>query len=173
MNNSEFGTRNADFGMEDPLLRIPHSAFRISIIIVNWNGAQHLPVCLNALRAQTVSNFEVIVADNASHDESLQLLARDYAEVKVVALPENRGFTGGNNTGIRAARGEFVILLNNDTEVDPHWLEEISGIRFTPPEISIVSTGFRAIAGCGKSIEGSTTARSMSLAPAADRRRIA
>ena len=101
----------------------------ISIIIVNWNGAQHLPVCLNALRAQTHRDFEVIVADNASHDESLALLACAYPEVKVIALAGNRGFTGGNNAGMRAARGEFVVLLNNDTEVDPHWLEEISAIE--------------------------------------------
>jgi GT2 family glycosyltransferase len=112
----------------------------ISIVIVNWNGAAHLAVCLDALRAQTYRHFEVIVADNASHDESLDLLARDYPEVKVVALPENRGFTGGNNAGIRAARGEFIILLNNDTEVDPHWLEEIIATFERHPEAGLVAS---------------------------------
>jgi GT2 family glycosyltransferase len=112
----------------------------ISIIIVNWNGARHLPACLNALRAQADRDFEVIVADNASRDESRQLLARDYAEVKVVALPENRGFTGGNNAGIRAAHGEFIILLNNDTEVDPHWLEEIRATFERHPEAGLVAS---------------------------------
>ncbi len=112
----------------------------ISIVIINWNGAQHLPVCLNALRAQTYRNFEVIVADNASHDESLALLARDYPEVKVVALPENRGFTGGNNAGIRAARGEFIILLNNDTEVEECWLEEVSAAFGRHPEAGLVAS---------------------------------
>ncbi len=112
----------------------------ISVVIVNWNGAPHLPVCLNALRAQTYRDFEVIVADNASRDESLPLLARDYPEVKVVALPENRGFTGGNNAGIRAARGGFIVLLNNDTEVDPHWLEEISATFERHPEAGIVAS---------------------------------
>jgi GT2 family glycosyltransferase len=111
-----------------------------SIIIVNWNGASHLPVCLNALRAQTASDFEVIVADNASQDESLDLLARVYPEVKVVALPENRGFTGGNNAGIRAAQGEFIVLLNNDTEVDPHWLEEILATFERHPEAGLVAS---------------------------------
>ena len=111
-----------------------------SIIVINWNGVQHLPVCLNALRKQTVSNFEVIVADNASHDDSLQLLARDYPEVKVVALPENRGFTGGNNAGIRAARGEIIILLNNDTEVDAHWLEEILAAFERHPEAGLIAS---------------------------------
>ena len=111
-----------------------------SVIIVNWNGAQHLPVCLNALRAQTVGNFEVIVADNASHDESLSLLARDYPEVKVVALSKNLGFTGGNNAGIRAARGEFIVLLNNDTEADPRWLEEILAAFERHPEAGLIAS---------------------------------
>jgi GT2 family glycosyltransferase len=112
----------------------------ISIIIVNWNGAQHLPVCLNALRAQTYRHFEIIIADNASHDESLALLARDYPEVKVVALSKNLGFTGGNNAGICAAQGEFIVLLNNDTEADPHWLEEISAAFERHPEAGMVAS---------------------------------
>ena len=70
----------------------------------------------------------------------LQLLARDYPEVKVVALPENRGFTGGNNAGIRAAHGEFIILLNNDTEVDAHWLEEILAAFERHPEAGLVAS---------------------------------
>lgn len=132
--------RNPELETGGSALRLPPSAFRLSIVIVNWNGAPHLPVCLNALRAQTYRNFEVIVADNASHDDSRQLLARDYPEVKVVALPENRGFTGGNNAGIRAAQGEFILLLNNDTEVDPHWLEEIIAAFERHPEAGLVAS---------------------------------
>jgi GT2 family glycosyltransferase len=71
------------------------------------------------------------------------LLARDYPEVKVVALPENRGFTGGNNAGIRATRGEFIILLNNDTEVDPHWLEEILAAFERYPTAGLVASKMR------------------------------
>jgi GT2 family glycosyltransferase len=111
-----------------------------SIIVINWNGAQHLPVCLNALRAQTLRDFEIIVADNASRDDSLQLLARDYPEVNVVALSKNLGFTGGNNAGIRVARGEFIVLLNNDTEVDAHWLEEILAAFERHPEAGLVAS---------------------------------
>jgi GT2 family glycosyltransferase len=120
----------------------PTSSFQplISIIIVNWNGAAHLPVCLDALRAQTYRAFEVIVADNASQDESLALLARDYPEVKVVALSKNLGFTGGNNAGIRAAHGQIIVLLNNDTEVDPHWLEEIAAAFERHPEAGLVAS---------------------------------
>jgi len=111
-----------------------------SVIVINWNGAPHLPVCLNALREQTYRHVEVIVADNASHDESLALLARDYPEVKVVALSKNLGFTGGNNAGIRAAHGEFIVLLNNDTEVDPHWLAEIIAAFERHPEAGLVAS---------------------------------
>lgn len=128
------------FTVTDAQSGIQNPKSQISVVIVNWNGAQYLPTCLNALRAQTCRNFEVIVADNASHDESLQLLARDYPEVKVVALPENRGFTGGNNAGIRAAQGEIIVLLNNDTEADPRWLEEILAAFERHPEMGIVAS---------------------------------
>ncbi len=119
---------------------VTHQQATFSIIIVNWNGAQHLPTCLDALRRQTFRDFEIIVADNASHDGSLELLERDYPEVKVIALSRNLGFTGGNNAGIRAARGEFIVLLNNDTEVDPHWLEEILAAFARHPEAGSVAS---------------------------------
>lgn len=97
---------------------------RASVVIPNWNGAQHLPTCLDALRAQTFRDFEIIVADNASTDASLDVLAR-YPEVRLLRLERNFGFTGACNAGIRAARGEIVALLNNDTEADPRWLAEV------------------------------------------------
>jgi GT2 family glycosyltransferase len=111
-----------------------------SIILVNWNGAQHLPVCFNALRQQTVRDFEIILVDNASHDNSLELLAHDFPEVKVIALKENLGFAGGSNVGIRAAQGNFIILLNNDTEVDAHWLEEVLAAFERHPEAGSVAS---------------------------------
>jgi len=95
---------------------------RVSIIIPNWNGAHLLPTCLDALRAQDYGEHEVIVVDNASHDDSCALVRRDYPEVRLLPLPTNRGLTGGCNAGIAVARGEIVALLNNDTEADPRWL---------------------------------------------------
>jgi len=111
-----------------------------SIILVNWNGARHLPVCFMALRQQTFRDFEIILVDNASHDDSLELLARDFPEVKVIALKDNRGFAGGSNVGIRAAQGDFIILLNNDTEVDAHWLEEVLAAFERHPEAGSVAS---------------------------------
>jgi GT2 family glycosyltransferase len=113
---------------------------RVSIVIPNWNGAQHLPTCLNALRAQTLRDFEVIVADNDSRDESLALLAHDYPEVRVIALGRNTGFTGACNAGLRAGVGEFLILLNNDTEADPHWLAEVVAAFERHPPAGLVAS---------------------------------
>lgn len=96
-----------------------------SVIIPNWNGAAHLPACLAALRSQTCAGLEVIVVDNASTDASRQLLARDFPEVKLIPLDQNHGFTGACNAGLRVGQGQVLILLNNDTEAAPNWLEEL------------------------------------------------
>lgn len=101
------------------------SPLSASVIIPNWNGARFLPTCLDALHHQTYRAFETIIVDNASTDESLPLLGRDYPHVRRVVLAENRGFAGGVNAGIRAARTNILVLLNNDTEVDPRWLGEL------------------------------------------------
>ncbi len=97
----------------------------ISVIIPNWNGAQHLPDCLDSLRRQSYPRFEIIVVDNGSTDASLTLLARDYPQARLIALGENRGFAPACNLGLRAARGEILVLLNNDTEADPFWLQAL------------------------------------------------
>src|SRR5688572_13438214 len=96
-----------------------------SVVIPNWNGARHLPTCLQALCGQAYPNIEIIVADNNSQDESRALLQRDYPSIKVVALPTNRGFTGACNAGMQAAQGNYIALLNNDTEVDPNWAKAV------------------------------------------------
>ena len=112
----------------------------VSVIIPNWNGAAHLPTCLESLRRQTHPHGEVIVVDNSSTDGSLELLARDYPEVRILPLGENRGFAGACNAGMREARGEFVVLLNNDTEADRCWLEEIVAAFRRHPEAGIVAS---------------------------------
>jgi GT2 family glycosyltransferase len=94
----------------------------VTIVIVNWNGAALLPGCLDALRAQTRPADEIIVVDNSSTDDSRALLARDYPEVRVLALPQNLGMGGGTNVGIRASESAIVVALNNDTIAEPGWL---------------------------------------------------
>ena len=110
------------------------NAGSISVIIPNWNGAQHLPTCLTSLLAQSYEHSEIIVVDNASEDNSLAVLTH-YPTVQVLALEKNRGFTGACNAGFQVAAGEIQILLNNDTEVAPHWLAELAAAFTAHPEI--------------------------------------
>jgi GT2 family glycosyltransferase len=109
----------------------------VSIIIPNWNGIQHLPVCLDALRAQTYAPIEVVLVDNGSGDGSQALVTELYPEVRLLALDRNLGLTGGNNAGFRAARGEILISLNNDTEADPGFVEALVGALEEHPEAGI------------------------------------
>src|SRR4029077_3119202 len=97
----------------------------ISVIILNWNGKQLLEDCLRAMRRQTLRDFETIVVDNGSTDGSVEYIRTHFSEMMLVALPENLGFTGGNIAGYAQATGKLVVLLNNDTEAHPSWLEEI------------------------------------------------
>lgn len=112
----------------------------LSIIIPNWNGGKFLPTCLDALKRQTYSYCEVIVVDNASADGSQKLLQEQYPWVRLVQLPENRGFTGACNAGIRAATGGYISLLNNDTEVDAGWADAVVDAFERHAEIGIVAS---------------------------------
>lgn len=111
----------------------------VSVIVPNWNGAHHLPTCLGSLRRQTYPYFEVIVVDNGSTDDSRDLLARDFPEVRVVALATNRGYAGGVNAGFRVARGEILAVLNNDAEADPAWLAEMVAALHRHPEAGMAT----------------------------------
>ncbi len=98
---------------------------RVSVVIPTWNGEKLLPMVLDSLRTQRYRDFDTVVVDNGSEDGSVELLAREYPEVRVVALPENLGFSVAVNAGIRAGDGELVALVNNDVELDPEWLAEM------------------------------------------------
>jgi GT2 family glycosyltransferase len=111
-----------------------------SIIIPHWNGQQHLDDCLLALRRQTFKDFEVILADNGSTDGSQAYVRRCFPEVRLLELFENRGFTGACNAAYDLAQGEFVLLLNNDTEADPGWLTEVVDAFQRQPEVGIVAS---------------------------------
>ncbi|WP_187829995.1 glycosyltransferase family 2 protein [Siccirubricoccus phaeus] len=122
--------------MERPPAAVP----RVTVVIPNWNGAHLLPTCLESLRCQAFRDFEVVVVENGSSDGSAALLARDYPEVRVVALPRNLGFAGGVNAGIAAARGAWVALLNNDTEAAPDWLAAAMAELDRRPEVSFAAS---------------------------------
>jgi GT2 family glycosyltransferase len=98
---------------------------KIAVIVLNWNGRQFLPECLDSLAAQTMRDFEVVLVDNGSADGSPLYIRDAYPWVKLVELPENIGFAAGNNRGLEAAAGEFIVALNNDTRVEPDFLAEL------------------------------------------------
>ena len=107
---------------------------RASIIIVNWNGIKHLPTCLDALQRQTFRDFETILVDNGSSDGSVELLQQSYQWVKVIELEHNTGFSGGNNEGLKHASADYIVVLNNDTEAEPAWLEELIAAADANPD---------------------------------------
>jgi GT2 family glycosyltransferase len=91
----------------------------LSAIIVNWNGRRYLPACLDALLPQLPPGAEVLLVDNGSTDGSAALVRERYPATRLVGLRENLGFAGGVNAGLRAARGELLLLLNNDAFAEP------------------------------------------------------
>lgn len=106
-----------------------------SIVIPNWNGKKFLQVCFDAIATQTFTGeVETILVDNASEDDSVAYTQKQYPWVRVLQLDKNYGFAGGVNRGIEAAKGKIIILLNNDTEVAPGWLQALYNAAGKYPE---------------------------------------
>lgn len=97
----------------------------VSVVIPNFNGMAYLDGVLSSLERQTIRNFEVILVDNGSTDGSCAFVSAEYPWVHMIQFPENYGFSRAVNEGIHAARSPYVLLLNNDTEAEPDFLEEM------------------------------------------------
>ena len=91
----------------------------ISVLIVNWNTRDLLRACLQSLAPIAVEH-EIIVVDNASSDGSAAMVAREFPDAALIESAENLGFAGGNNLAYQSARGQWIWLLNPDTEVHPN-----------------------------------------------------
>ena len=102
------------------------------IVILNWNGLDDTIECLESLKKITFPNYEVVVVDNASSGNDVQVIREKYADyIHVIANDKNYGFSEGNNIGMRYAlekQSEYVLLLNNDTVVDPNFLTELVNV---------------------------------------------
>jgi len=114
----------------------------ISIIIVNYNGKKWIKNCFDSLLSQTCKSFEIIFVDNGSTDDSVEFIKNNYSDdrIKIIQSEKNLGFAGGNNLGFQYVKGNYVLLLNNDTRATENYLEEfIRGFQEIPSAGSIQS----------------------------------
>jgi GT2 family glycosyltransferase len=100
----------------------------VSVIILNFNGKDFLGKCVSSVMQTKYPNFEVLVVDNSSTDDSLTLVESSFGNdkrLKTIKNAVNLGYAGGNNVGFGYSNGSYVVFLNNDTVVDPHWLTHL------------------------------------------------
>jgi hypothetical protein len=120
-------------------LALPDPAIDVTVCIVNWNGARWLPDCLRSLREVVGLRLEVILVDNASEDNSAEVVRAGFPEVRLITNSENLGFARGNNQAIRAGRGRNFFILNNDTIVGNGALERLVRFLEDRPQAGMVS----------------------------------
>jgi len=109
----------------------------VSIIIVNYNGKKFLEDCFDTLQKITYSNFEIILIDNNSTDNSIEFIKNKYPSTIIIKLEKNYGFAYPNNIGAKNAKGDFLLFLNNDTKVHPDFISEMVNVLEKDPKIAI------------------------------------
>ena len=122
----------------------PRNLPKVAVVVPNRNGKDFIRDCLKSLTKQTIA-CQIIVVDNGSTDGSLGIIKKSYPEIELIELPENRGFAGGVNIGIKKALDNdfgFVALLNNDAAVESNWLEQLVSDAAEHPQIGIVTSKF-------------------------------
>ncbi len=111
----------------------------VSVLVLNFNGRPFIEACLKSVFAQEHLLCEVLVIDNASTDDSLQIVAEKFSSVRILQTGENRGFAGGMNYGIREARGDMLLLLNPDVVIDPEFVGKLVEAIAENPEVGSAS----------------------------------
>lgn len=118
------------------MLKVTDRPF-VSVIVLNFNGVTFLKDCLSSLEHLNYPRdaYEVILVDNASSDQSVHYVRKQFPWVKIVQNSSNLGYAAGNNVGIRESKGDYIALLNNDTKVEPDWLMELVKICEQDPSV--------------------------------------
>jgi GT2 family glycosyltransferase len=111
----------------------------VSVISINYNQARVTCDMVASLRRITYPNLEIIVVDNASPSDNPDIIKEEFPEVNLIKSAQNLGFAGGNNLGIAQAKGEYLLFLNNDTEVEPDFLEPLVELFENNPKAGIAS----------------------------------
>lgn len=132
---------------------VPEPLPQVSVVIVNYNGSQFLSDCLESLGrlSYPLELISIYVVDNHSTDNSIELLARNFPHVMVVALETNLGFAQANNVGVGKTGSPLVALLNNDTRVDSDWLSALVRLKQSAPDVACV--GAKMLSWDGKRID--------------------
>jgi len=110
---------------------------KVSILVLNWNKKDMTIECIDSLKKIKYPNYEILVIDNGSTDGSYRAFKK-MGDIKTVQTGKNLGYTGGNNAGMRKAKGDYVLVLNNDVIVDPDFLNELVRAAESDPQIGIV-----------------------------------
>ncbi len=98
---------------------------KVTVVIPNYNGINYIKKCMDSLQNQTFKDFEILVVDNCSVDGSYEFIKENYPDVMLIPMDKNYGFSIAVNVGIKKSRTPYVILLNNDTEVDKDYVGEL------------------------------------------------
>ncbi|MDR0618961.1 MAG: glycosyltransferase family 2 protein [Bacteroidales bacterium] len=110
---------------------------KIAVVILNWNGKHFLKKFLPALLEYTAcEGTEIIIADNASSDNSVEFLQQNYPSLRVIQNSTNEGFAGGYNTALKQIDAEYYVLLNSDIEVTPNWVEPVIALMDSDKNIA-------------------------------------
>lgn len=110
----------------------------VSIIIVNWNQRDITLDCLRSLKKATYPKIEIIVVDNGSTDGSVEAISKEFPEVIFIRNRENLGFAKPNNMGFKKAKGDFILLLNNDTKITPNLITKLVSVLESNHDIGVV-----------------------------------
>ena len=109
---------------------------KVSIVILNWNGRKFLEQFLPSVLSTNYDNYEVIVADNGSIDDSVSFLEKQYPGIRLIRFTENYGFAKGYNEALKQVQGDYYVLLNSDVEVQPGWLQPMINLLETDKNIA-------------------------------------
>ena len=118
---------------------------KVSIVILNWNGRKRLEKCLRSIDKISFSSKEIVVVNNGSTDDSKEFLKKKYPHVRVVELKKNVGYAMGKNIGVKNAKGKYILALDNDTTVTPHFVEPLVEIMEKDKSIGIVQPQIRSM----------------------------